>query len=227
MYNYEINENVDLIANAGLFILDEFKSSNNDPLMMFVQGGADWDITENVDATVAVAYFAFTHVKGNIFEYSEGGNSLEQVGVDPDTGDPIMGLVYDFNSVNVCSQIGYAWDDLNDITWRIAFIGDFIYNLDSEDTGYLIGLKGGHKKVKASGSWQVKVLWRHLEKDSWMDTLPDSDFNGGGTDAEGFEISAKYAVAKHVTAGIDYYHTEEIEGDGKEDLVQLDLVLKF
>ena len=227
MYTCEMNDSLDLFAHAGLFILDEFKSSNDDPLMYYVQGGIDWGIVDNIDATLAVAYFGFTHVKDSMFEYSAGGNSLEQIGIDPDTGDPIMGLMYDYNSINVAGQVAYVWDDSNDIPWAVAFIGDFIYNTDSEETGYLVGLKGGHKKVKAPGSWQVMVSWRRLEADAWMDTFPDSDFYGGATDVEGFEIKGKYAVAKYVTIDIDYYHAEQIDGDGEEDLAQLDLVLKF
>jgi hypothetical protein len=36
-----------------------------------------------------------------------------------------------------------------------------------------------------------------------------------------------YSVFKNVEVGIDYYHTEEIDGSREQDLFQFDVVFKF
>jgi hypothetical protein len=94
--------------------------------------------------------------------------------------------------------------------------------------GYLIGLKFGDKKIKEFGQWGFKYNYRHLEMDAWPDFLPDSDFYGGETNAKGHEFEFKLGLVKHVTFGIDYYRTENINGPkAEEEVGQFDLLLKW
>jgi hypothetical protein len=85
----------------------------------------------------------------------------------------------------------------------------------------------GHKKTSTPGQWQFTYQYRRLERDAWPDILPDSDFFGGATNAEGHEIIAVVGVYKNVSLGIDYYHAEEIEGDTEEDVFQFDVSFSF
>jgi hypothetical protein len=47
------------------------------------------------------------------------------------------------------------------------------------------------------------------------------------TNGEGLEITLEYGVFKHVTLGLDYYNSEQIDGNADQDLLQLDVVLQF
>jgi hypothetical protein len=79
---------------------------------------------------------------------------------------------------------------------------------------------------------QVSYNYRRLERDSWPDFLPDSDFYGGGTNAKGHEYEISLGIGKNVTLGLDYYNTEIIRAHSDQSseaakLLQLDFVLKF
>ena len=104
-----------------------------------------------------------------------------------------------------------------------------MYNFDPDDDneGYLGGIKIGHRQVSESGQWQATFLYRHLERDAWPDVFPDADFLGGSTNGEGYEFIVDYGVNKYVTLTLDYYHSEQIDGDADQEILQLDVVLKF
>ena len=107
--------------------------------------------------------------------------------------------------------------------------GEIINNSDPDDDneGYLAGFEFGHRKIKALGDWQFKYNCRRLERDAWPDIFPDSDFFGGATGAKGHEGVFKLGLGKHVSMDVDYYSTEEIDGDTEQDLLQVDLNLKY
>ena len=79
---------------------------------------------------------------------------------------------------------------------------------------------------------EAKYNYRRLERDAWPDFLPDSDFFGGDTNVKGHEVEFKFGLHKYVTMGLDYYHSEPIrlpagQPELDEDLIQIDLLLKF
>ena len=86
----------------------------------------------------------------------------------------------------------------------------------------------GHKKVKKPGNWQFKYQHIELERDGFVDFLPDSDRLGGDTNVESDEFVFKYAMKKNVILGLDYYISDNESGASDEEhLVQADLLLKF
>jgi hypothetical protein len=83
-------------------------------------------------------------------------------------------------------------------------------------------------RVKAKGQWQARYLYRHLERDAWLDTFPDSDVYGGGTNAAGHEVILEVALAKNLFLGLDYYSNERIEGDKlPQRVMQVDVRVEF
>jgi hypothetical protein len=44
---------------------------------------------------------------------------------------------------------------------------------------------------------------------------------------KGSEATFNLGLAKNIWLGLDYYHTEEIEGDSNPNLLQVDLNFKF
>ncbi|MCL0044833.1 putative porin [Nitrospinaceae bacterium] len=101
------------------------------------------------------------------------------------------------------------------------------------DTAWQLGFKFGDKKVKKTGQWQIKTLYRLVQQDAVFYALTDSDFHQGGTNAKGIELRAKYAIRKGMQLGYTFFNTENERGDingGKLDVPgqhQLDLKFTF
>jgi len=214
-FNYHSQHyNFSIFTNAGFWILDEVKTGA-DALMFYIQPGVSWDITQNFSFKTAVAYYDTSSVKGHTLEHSAETNTLENGGLkyDYDVWAPSIELEFK----NLTKSVPY-----------IALFGDYANNPDSDNNqGYLVGLKFGDKKMKGFSNWQFKYMYRKLEKDAWLDIFPDSDAYGGRTGVKGHEVEFKFGLAKHLILGLDYYHMEQINLSGEEDLLQIDLVWKF
>ena len=214
--NYKINQ-FDLFGTAGFYVLEEFSNDTGDPWLGLIQGGAKVKLTDSLYLKFAGAFYSFQDLQKNSFDYSAGTNSTDAGG----------NLRYDYEAFGADAELGIKLSGL------VPFVGIFGQYVNSDtsddDLGYLAGVKFGHKDVKKFGQWQVKANYRRLEKDAWPDFLPDSDFYDGETDVKGSEIEFKFGLAKNVTLGLDYYMSEQIDRKPtvKEDLLQVDLVLKY
>jgi hypothetical protein len=215
-HKFKIN-NFEVFVTPGFFVLDEFKTDTHDPWLGLIQAGANVELTDSLSFKFAGAYYSFQNLKGNNFDHSSETNSRDANGNFED----------DYDAVGIDAELGMK---LSDPVPYVGIFGQYV-NSDQgdDDTGYLAGIKFGHKKVKKFGQWQVKYNYRRLEKDAWPDFLPDSDFYGGQTDVEGNEIEFTFGLAKNVTFGVDYYLSERIdrEPDDEQNLVQVDLVVKY
>ena len=121
-----------------------------------------------------------------------------------------------------------------------ALFGEYIHSFDpdTDRDGWATGFKFGDKKVQKNGQWQAKYIYRRLERDAWVDFLPDSDAYDGDTNVKGHEVIFEYGLAKNVTLGLDYYYMEPIKTlpgvsdhslgpDNEQQVVQVDVVTKF
>ena len=214
--NYKINQ-FEVFATPGFYVLEEFKNDTGDPWLGLIQAGAKVKLTDSLYLKFAGTFYSFQDLKGNSFDYSAGTNSTDAGGK----------FKYDYDAIGADVELGIK------LSGPVPFVGIFGQYVNSDasrdDLGYLAGLKFGHKKVKKFGQWQVKYNYRRLEQDAWPDFLPDSDFYGGQTDVQGNEIEFTFGLAKNVTIGLDYYKAEPIDRKPaiEEDLLQLDLVLKY
>ncbi len=214
--NYKINQ-FEVFATPGFYVLEEFKNDTGDPWLGLIQAGAKVKLTDSLYLKFAGAFYSFQDLKRNSFDYSAGTNSTDAGGK----------FKYDYDAIGADAELGIK------LSGPVPFVGIFGQYVNSDasrdDLGYLAGLKFGHKKVKKFGQWQVKYNYRRLEKDAWPDFLPDSDFCDGETDVQGNEIEFKFGLAKNVTIGLDYYKAEPIDRKPsiEEDLIQVDLVLKY
>jgi len=215
--------------NTGYFILDE-RSSGADPSIFFAQPGVTLEMG-NMKLKTSFNYYATNSIKG--LPYS---NIVDGAGTNSTSTTP-SSFKYDYDCRGLSAELGINLQEdaeVDEIINYVTLFGDYITNPDpsEQNTGYLFGVKFGDKKTKKPGQWQAKVLYRELEKDAWLDFLPDSDFLGGDTNAKGYELIFNYAIAKNITLGLDYYRTETLKvptGSSKEeqDLVQVDCVVKF
>ncbi len=231
-FNYEASKNLEVFGTLGGFVLEEFSNKANDPYMIAVQPGINVKLPGSMYIKTAASYYEFDNVKGNDWTkgdaYGIGINSRDAAGRwkydhDAFAGDLELGIT------KIPGHVPYA-----------AIFGQFVQatNVDNkniygnkDDTGWLAGLKFGHKKVSDFGDWQVTYNYRSLERDAWPDFLPDSDFYGGATNAKGHEAEFEFGIAKNVTLGLDYYNTKEVRKSGANDknqqILQADLNVKF
>jgi hypothetical protein len=214
--HYKLPPRIELFLISGVFVLDEV-GDGADPLLVPMQGGVTFAVVQHLSLQFAATYYEFIDVQGATLDFSSGTNSL--------VGD---GLAFDFNVVSVNAELGFT-NVFGDIIPYIGLIGEYVHNFDPDDAnaGFLTGIKFGHKRIREQGQWQVQYLYRRLERDAWLDILPDSDFLNGETNTQGHEVIVTYGVWKYVEVGIDYYRAEEITSARKQDLFQFDVVFKF
>jgi predicted porin len=107
---------------------------------------------------------------------------------------------------------------------KFALVGEYINNYETntnEDTAWIAGLK---YKI---GKFKMKYLYADVDHNAVPDFLPDSDRFGGDTGIKGHEIQVGYAINKRVSVRLDYYATKDSVTKVNQDLLQLDLQVKF
>lgn len=202
------------------YILNEFKAKEETASMGILQAGIGWDVTDHFWFKFAPGYFHNWNVKGNDFDWSSNSNTRNA------DGD----LIYEYNSFTLDGEFG--WQKLPGYIKLVNLFGQFISSdADSDNIGWLAGIRFG-RQLKKLWDWQFRYSYRQLEKDAWLDFLPDSDFYGGKTNAEGHEVRFNLALNKHVVFAIDYYNTRKIdyapgETSEPENLLQVDMNFKF
>jgi Putative porin len=110
--------------------------------------------------------------------------------------------------------------DFCGVTSPVNFVGG--------DTGYRFEALLGRRDIKTSGQWQVRAGYRYLESDAVLDSLTDSDFHLGGTNAKGYFLGASYGLFDGVTVGGRWMSANEVAGEPFAiDVLQVDLEAKF
>ncbi len=221
---HKFSDAMKVFVTPAFFILEEFSNTTKDPNLLAVQAGLEAKLGMPY-IKIAGTWYNFTNVEGNVFPHSSKSNSLDSNGK----------LFYDYDSFAAGAEIGV---NLKGPVPTVAVFGEYVISDGDDDldkdgnkdnTGYLVGLKVGHNKIDKLLDWQFKYNYRELEKDAWVDFLPDSDFYSGATDTKGHEVEVTIGLAKHVSFGIDYYHSQPIRkhSEREQDLIQADLVLKW
>jgi len=216
-FNFKASDNITFFVTPAYFILEEFKAAA-DPAMIAIQPGMNWKINDSANFKIAGAYYKFQNVKGSDMSiWSSKTNSL----------DANKKWLYDLDSTAFDAELGVK---LPSFLKYGSIFGEYVKSdADTDNTGWLAGFKLGDEKVKELGQWQFIYNYRNLEKDGWVDWLPDSDFSGGATGVKGSEFELTCGLSKNVTAGLDYYLSAPIDNPSKKDmsLIQVDLVVKF
>jgi hypothetical protein len=96
------------------------------------------------------------------------------------------------------------------------------------DTAYLLKAIFGHLEMHKRWDWNVTVGYKYLETDATLDSINDSDFHLGGTNAKGYLLSGSLGVAKDTYISLRYFSAQVVSGppDGNQ-VVQLDLLSSF
>ncbi|MDQ7085236.1 MAG: putative porin [Sulfurovum sp.] len=129
---------------------------------------------------------------------------------------------------------GFAEVQLKNVFGKpLKIAAGVVYNFGADDDnfGYDVAVKLG--KAKNVGDWQVKYSYTDLEKDATLGAYSDSDNFGGGTDASGHAIRAKYKAGTNLYIAGNFFFNTLNASNSKTGLetdyerVQLDVIVKF
>jgi hypothetical protein len=229
--NYSALESkLNLFLINSYFILDELSAVKSDPGIYTVQPGVSYKVFSNVNLKAACAVYR-PNVKGAVLDNKSSTNSTNSAG----------GLKYEYNSVNPSAEVVMTGVPFVSM---LGVFGDYVKSSepDTKNKGYCFGTKFGAEKVAEIGQWQGKYMKRKLEKDSFIDTMPDSDSYGGKTKMERNEGVPGLWLARNTNIVFDWYYTRNIASSSnvfrsngapnsdsrlQEKILQVDIVSRF
>jgi hypothetical protein len=217
-------ESMKLMAAGGWFWIDEVSSGEDDTFLfggeedIFLYGaqaGLGFDLSQ-ANVMVGAGYYTYADAKGNGPFVGHAGNSADTAGA----------YMYDFNELELFGQAGFKAGAM-----PVTVHGSFVTNSDPDEnnTGFLFGVKVGKKK--APGSWELGYNYRQLEADAVLADFTDSDFGGGGTDANGHQVTGTVCIMDKTDLGVTALINKLGIGDNGAEAdytrIQLDLKFKF
>ena len=195
----------------------EERSSSSDSLLTAVQLGGKFKLGDNAKLTAGVGYFGYSSTVGNepFYDGSARGNSVDIDG----------NYLYEYKDTEVFAQL-----DTKLGRWPFRVYAQWVQNneVSEEDTGYAFGAKIG--SAKAKGQWEGSWTYQDIEADAVIGTFNDSDFGGGGTDASGHIIKAKYAFSPTISLGGTFFVNDVDRFQGVEHdytRYQIDVAFAF
>ncbi len=96
------------------------------------------------------------------------------------------------------------------------------------DTGYEAKVTVGELIIKQRLDWNAFLAYRYLESDATLDSLDDSDFHLGGTNARGFLLGGSLGIARNTWLTLRYLSSQVVSGPQYGvNSVYVDLNTKF
>lgn len=106
--------------------------------------------------------------------------------------------------------------------------GPLIASYESGDTAWMVQAWVGSKGLRKGGEWSVGLGYKWVQPDAVLDSLTDSDFRLGGTNAKGYIATGNYMLSDNLRVTGRYLSASEIYGNPLAiDVLQLDLVAGF
>ncbi len=94
--------------------------------------------------------------------------------------------------------------------------------------GWLVSLAVGHDKPRKWGQWRLEGGYRYLQTDAVLDSLTDSDFHLGGTNAKGYTIKGSVGLFDGLRLNGRWLSANEVTGRPYAvDVLQIDLEAEF
>lgn len=195
----------------------EERSSSSDSLLMAVQVGGKFKLSDNLQLTAGAGYFGYSNTIGNepFYNGNSKGNSVD----------------IDGNYINEYKDTEFfAQFDTKVGEWPLSIYAQWVNNseVDEEDSGYAVGAKIGSAKSK--GDMEFSWTYKDIETDAVVGTFSGSDFGGGGTDASGHIFKGKYVVSRSISLAGTYFVNEVDRFQGTEhdySRFQLDAQFSF
>ena len=223
-----------------------------DPYMMVIQGGAKGNLTDQIYYKAGLTWYDINNPAHATFGQGLGINSTT-INLSGATV-----LKYNFSNVFVEGLDLGINDPFGELlpspiyVPQIGVFGDFAQNEASGDTqnkAWEMGAYMGNSSLNGWGTWKIQSYFKVLERDSWLDILPDDDFYSGDTNTRGWRSQIDIGLAKNVWFTMSYFHTNVFKNvtnlgaatlaapngassvtmskSAPEDLFQMDLNFKF
>lgn len=234
---YDLTEtNKEIFLTMGVFPLQEFRRTSNDPFLLGAQIGGSVEFQNQSSFKVAASYFYYDDIQGDLApvgvnpndinepEFFQYGNSLFDISDQNDLNTFLFGYASDFEILGLTAQLGLS----TFAPYRLTLTGEYVENIgyenssvqrrlndpdyQKETTGYQMRVDFGWPSAKIAGNWKIYAAYKHLERDAVFGAFTDSDFHGGGTDAEGFILGADYGLFKNTWLSFRWISTDEITG---------------
>ena len=160
-----------------------------------------------VDALLQGNYVRnLAYKKSDACRYGSSPNGVPFTNV---TGTPIPGTNPPQINFNPCSAANPA-------------------TIDGGNQGFLARLTIGNAKPRKRGEWNLSGDYRYLETDAVLDSLTESDFHLGGTNAKGYSIAGSLGLMDGVWLTGRWFSANEITGRPIAiDTFQIDLNGEF
>ena len=165
--------------------LAEERGATDDSLLYAAQVGLILPVGEATKLTAGIGYFGYTNTIGNesFYDGRAKGNTVDNNG---DYG-------FDYKNTELFLQLDTAVGG-----WPLQIFGNYTRNneVGREDTAYAFGAKMGaaDKPREMEFAW----MYQDIEADALIATFNDSNFGGGGTDARGHILKARYAYSDNI-----------------------------
>jgi hypothetical protein len=96
------------------------------------------------------------------------------------------------------------------------------------DTAYMVRAEVGQLQIKKRWDWNVMLAYKYLQTDPTLDSINDSDFHLGGTNAKGYILTGSLGVAHNTFVSLRWFSAQVVSGPRDDnDVVQLDLQSSF
>lgn len=220
---YEVMPDTNAFVNVGGFWPREI-AAGYDPMLYGAQIGVKTKV-EDVKLTGGISYYYYTDIKnqyaydytlisGNTLSATSYGNSLNK-GMYANNFMLGEGFLEANGAVMSLPVKGYLSWVLNNGAneWNRAYIYGLVFN-----------------KADKEGSWEVGANYRVVWKDAVLGAFCDSDFNGGGTNAEGYKLHGSYALADNAKVSLAFFRNrKDLDKTIKPyyNRFQADVVLNF
>ena len=234
----------------GAFPIQEVEQTAHDKWLYGAQTGIKLNAPEIISAKFGAAYYYYTNIVGKpnnpqypgltnwtAPEFQQMGNTLFDI--DP-SSNILLALASDYHELDFTGTIDVAV--FNPV--HVTLTGDFVENIgfdkqevinrtgnpntEKDIKGYQVILGVGYKEVSDFGQWRCSAARKYIGADCVLDAFTNSDFHGGGTNAQGYILKGDLGLTRNVWGSIQWYSSNEITGPKLAiDTLQVDINVKF
>jgi hypothetical protein len=217
----KINDYFTPFSTTSFFVLKDAAPSTavtafkTDPYMFVTQNGVKGNLTEKVYYKGALSYYNISnHNRVNLdFRPSAPGASGTN---NTNSMSTVTGTyTYGFNVIGGSVDLGMndPFGELLPSPIYIPQIGVFGQYFDNmtpsrQHTTWQLGYYMGSSAINGWGTWKIQTYYKVLERDSWLDILPDDDFYSGATDTHGWRTELDVGLAKNTWFTFSWFSTD-------------------
>lgn len=205
----------------------------DDSRPLFAQKGNTYRPLRNITSTPGAAPAGNLNNTINQFQYFGLATKFRQIAwagrLDFNHWNPFqVSLLGEF-----VKNVGLNRSAMNDLTRADAVVNNRsggTGNWEGGDTAWYMGVNFGKPLTLFNdrGDWAFGVGYRHVESDAVVDGFTDSNYGGGGTNMEGYTLSAALALSKNTALHLSYMAASQIAGPTlRSDVIMFDLTARF